>query len=72
MFPYRNDNVQRPINLLVFKTNANEIEFELRFQINEVAFCSRLNEEMMSKMKTSSYFLELVDVVKKDYLVSKR
>jgi hypothetical protein len=44
MFDHRDDNVQRLIKSLLYKTNFESVEFNITFNINSIEFCSRLNE----------------------------
>ena len=72
MFNYREDNVQKPIRFSKMKTTSAGVEFHVMFNINEINFCSRLNEDIHSKMETASYHTDITDAIIKDYKVSKR
>ena len=72
IFRHREDNVQRSIKQIEHSVSAHDVVFNLRFNINEVEFVSRLNENMMDAMRKSSFYQELVEVITRDYQVSKR
>ena len=46
MFRYREDNVPFQIKQIEHATEAHGVKFNLRFNINKVKFCSRLNEDL--------------------------
>jgi len=72
MFSYREDNVQRPIRTSEFKTSSKGVEFKVRFNINEVGFCSRLNQDFITTMDQANYHHDILEALTRDYQVSKR
>ena len=72
IYRYREDGVQRNLKQIEHQVEAHNVVFNMRFNLNEIEFNSRLNEDMMQAMKTSSFYQELVQVIIKDFQISKR
>lgn len=54
------------------RIETHGVEFKVKFNINEIGFNSRLNENMMQKMGESGFYQDLVEVITKDHQISKR
>lgn len=67
MFNYREDNVQKKYKQLDFETKSNEVTFGFKFNLNEIAFNSRLNEDLINVMKKSNYHQDFVEPIIRDY-----
>jgi hypothetical protein len=46
VFDFRRDNVQKLVRKIEHKLEIEGVEFNIGFNVNEVAFNSRLNENM--------------------------
>jgi predicted small metal-binding protein len=64
--------VQRNLRQIEHSVKAHDVAFNIRFNINEVEFVTRLNEHMKDALKRSSFYQELIEVITRDYQLSKR
>ena len=71
VFNYRNDGVQQNIRQVKFKTEGDQ-QFQIQFNINQILMNTRLDEDLMEKMKSSQFYQDLVNVLVKDHQISKR
>jgi hypothetical protein len=67
VFDYRNDNIQKLVQQVEHRIETHGVEFKVKFNINHIEFNSRLNENMISKMRQSNFHQDLVEVVVKDH-----
>jgi hypothetical protein len=67
MFKYREDNVPYQIKQVQHGTERHGVKFNLRFNINEIRFCSRLNEDLLQVMESTNFAEEYVKVLAKDH-----
>jgi len=67
MFPYRDDNVPIRIKQVTHSTLAHGVEFNLRFNINKIPFCSRLNEDLITTMQETNFAEAYTKVLEKDH-----
>lgn len=72
MFRYREDNTGRRLRNFEYKSEAKGVEFKLSFQVNEIGFNSRLNEDFIQMAEKSTDYSDLVNVIKRDYTTNKR
>ena len=67
MFDHRDDNVQRPIKSLLYSIKVDSIDFNIKFNINSIEFCSRLNEHFHKKLLTTNFYQDMTSVISRDY-----
>ena len=67
MFDHRDDNVQRPIKSLLYSIKVDSLDFNIKFNINSIEFCSRLNEHFHKKWLTTNFYQEMTSVISRDY-----
>lgn len=72
MFPYREDNVQTPLNSFSHIVSAHNVTFNLKFNVNKIGFNSKLNEDFINKLKSSNFYEEWDEIFLRDYQVNKR
>lgn len=72
MFRYREDNVQRNIKQIEFMQDYNNVKFKFRFNINEIEFVSRLNEDIAYQLENSNFHYEITQAIIRDHQASKR
>ena len=56
LFKYREDGVQRNLKQIEHQVEAHGVTFNIRFNVNEIGFVSRLNEDMMDTMAKANFY----------------
>ena len=77
VFKYRDDNFKRSLRNLEYSSQDldntfPDVNFNFKFSINKVSFNSRLNEDLYHKLKRRGSTDDILEVLERDYVTSKR